>query len=202
MHEMLIQHPFEGFIESTPAYASLAVFYDLSIVEKKCDPGSTAFEGVKMIVEKLITGIMNAMVEVKRETITIPVYYNGEDLESLAIQHQLSVEDVIRIHTGKIYRVFMIGFLPGFAYLGKVDERIATPRHSTPRTNVEAGSVGIAGLQTGIYPISSPGGWHLIGQTPVKIFDTGKEQPCLLTAGDKIQFTSISEHEFEKLNEY
>ena len=202
MHEMLIQHPFEGFIESTPAYASLAVFYDLSIVEKKCDPGSTAFEGVKMIVEKLITGIMNAMVEVKRETITIPVYYNGEDLESLAMLHQLSVDDVIRIHTRKTYRVFMIGFLPGFAYMGKVDEKIATPRHATPRTNIKAGSVGIAGSQTGIYPMSSPGGWQLVGQTPIKIFETTKEKPCLLKAGDKIQFTSISKQEFEQLNEY
>ena len=199
---MLIQHPFEGFIESTPAYASLAVFYDLSIVEKKCDPGSTAFEGVKMIVEKLITGIMNAMVEVKRETITIPVYYNGEDLESLAMLHQLSVDDVIRIHTRKTYRVFMIGFLPGFAYMGKVDEKIATPRHATPRTNIKAGSVGIAGSQTGIYPMSSPGGWQLVGQTPIKIFETTKEKPCLLKAGDKIQFTSISKQEFEQLNEY
>lgn len=202
LYEMLGQHPFEGFVESVPAYASLAVFYDLNIVKKKGNPGSTAYEWVRGIIEGLMSELMNGMIEIGRRTISIPVYYNGIDLESLAIQHQLSVEDVIRIHTDKAYRVFMIGFLPGFAYMGKVDERIATPRHSTPRTNVKAGSVGIAGLQTGIYPISSPGGWQLVGQTPIKIFETTKEKPCLLKAGDKIQFTSINKQEFEQLNEY
>ena len=96
----------------------------------------------------------------------------------------------------------MIGFLPGFAYMGSVDERIAAPRHSQPRVNVKPGSVGIAGLQTGIYPVASPGGWQLVGQTPLKIFDTSRQQPCLLRAGDRVRFTSISKEEFNKLNEY
>ena len=134
--------------------------------------------------------------------INIPVFYNGEDLKDVAMQHQLTVEEVIKIHTERTYRVYMIGFLPGFAYMGKVDERIATPRHGRPRTNVPAGSVGIAGFQTGIYPLNSPGGWQLIGQTPLKIFDTKKEVPCLLKAGNIVQFVSINKKDLEKLNEY
>lgn len=201
MHESLAKQPFNGFIESVPAYASLAIFYDLMVVKKNCKDNTTAFEWVKMIVKELIAEVHD-VVATEAETIIIPVYYDGQDLESLASLHQLSVENVIQIHTGKRYRVFMIGFLPGFAYMGTLDERIATPRHAVPRTNVKAGSVGIAGLQTGIYPMSSPGGWQLIGQTPIKIFDTTREKPCLLKAGDKIQFGSISKQEFDQLNEY
>jgi inhibitor of KinA len=137
-----------------------------------------------------------------REPVIIPVFYNGEDLRGLAELHDLAVEEVIDLHCNKTYRVFMIGFLPGFAYMGKLDKRIATPRHASPRTQVPAGSVAIAGFQTGIYPLSSPGGWQLIGQTPKMIFDTRKEQPCLLQAGDMVQFISISQTEFEQLNEY
>jgi inhibitor of KinA len=96
----------------------------------------------------------------------------------------------------------MLGFLPGFPYMGMVDERIATPRKSSPRTVVPAGSVGIAGQQTGIYPLSSPGGWQLVGRTPLKIFDRKKESPCLLNPGDVVKFYSINKTEFEKLNEY
>ncbi|MFC0772516.1 5-oxoprolinase subunit PxpB [Terrimonas alba] len=202
LHELLGKRPFDGFIESVPAYASLAVFYNLIVVKKNCKDNTTTFEWVKMVVEELIAGLENDVVAAGAETIRIPVYYNGQDLESLARLHKLSIEDVVQIHTEKIYRVFMIGFLPGFAYMGKLDERIATPRHATPRTNVKAGSVGIAGLQTGIYPMSSPGGWQLIGQTPIKIFDITREKPCLLKAGDKIQFAPISKQEFDNSNEY
>src|SRR5205085_12659564 len=125
---------------------------------------------VKLFTEDLIEHL-NRRITTKPAALIIPVYYNGEDIESVAQQHQLSTAEVIAIHTAKPYRVFMIGFLPGFAYMGKVDERIATPRLAVPRTNVKAGSVGIAGFQTGIYPLQSPGGWQLIGQTPLKIFD-------------------------------
>ena len=96
----------------------------------------------------------------------------------------------------------MIGFQPGFAYMGKLDERIATPRKTSPRVQVPAGSVGIAGFQTGIYPLASPGGWQIIGQTPLKIFDKAKTDPCRFKAGDSIQFISISKDEFKKINEY
>jgi inhibitor of KinA len=129
----------------------------------------------------------------------IPVCYAktfAPDLEDLALQNKISQEEVIRIHTSATYRVYMIGFLPGFAYMGRVDERIVTPRRSQPRTMVPAGSVGIAGEQTGIYPFASPGGWNIIGQTPVALFDVKRKQPVLLQPGDEVTFYSITEHEF------
>ncbi|GAB2837907.1 5-oxoprolinase subunit B family protein [Ferruginibacter profundus] len=201
LHQEFSKNNFIGFIETVPAYCSLAVFYNAAMVKKNNPAATTAFEWVKNFTMQLIHETTIDTVN-ELETITMPVYYNGEDLEYIATQHQLSVDDVISIHTAISYRVYMIGFLPGFAYMGKVDERIFTPRLATPRTNVKAGSVGIAGFQTGIYPLQSPGGWQLIGQTPIKIFDTQKKDPCLLKAGDKVQFVSISKADFEKLNEY
>jgi inhibitor of KinA len=201
LHQAFKKNNFTGFAETVPAYNSLAVFYDLPVVKKNYEAATTVFDFVKEFTGKLIADI-NVIPLLQRETIKIPVYYNGEDIEYVAVQHNLSIEEVIKIHTSKTYRVFMIGFLPGFAYMGKVDERIATPRLSSPRTHVKAGSVGIAGFQTGIYPLHSPGGWQLIGQTPVKIFDKEKNEPCLFKAGDEIQFISITQIEFKKINEY
>jgi inhibitor of KinA len=201
LHQAFKKNNFTGFVETVPAYNSLAVFYDVPVVKKNYAVTTTAFDFVKEFTGKLIADI-NAIPLLQRETIKIPVYYNGEDIEYVAVQHNLSIEEVIKIHTSKTYRVFMIGFLPGFAYMGKVDERIATPRLSSPRTHVKAGSVGIAGFQTGIYPLHSPGGWQLIGQTPVKIFHKEKNEPCLFKAGDEIQFISITQIEFKKINEY
>lgn len=194
--------PFIGLIEIVPAYASLAVFYDIAIVRKNNLGCKTAFEFVAGYVEQLISEISLDFEAAQKDTLVIPVYYDGEDLGFVAQQHQLTKEEVVQIHTAKLYRVYMIGFLPGFAYMGKVDERIATQRHESPRTNVPAGAVGIAGFQTGIYPLNSPGGWQVIGQTPVKIFNSGKENPCLLQAGDRVQFVQINKEEFEKFNEY
>lgn len=139
---------------------------------------------------------------VVRPTLEIPVLYDGDDLDLVAELHQLAREEVIAIHTSRSYHVFMLGFLPGFSYMGTVDDRIATPRKSSPRILVPAGSVGIAGYQTGIYPQSSPGGWQLIGRTPLKIFDAGRSKTCLIDAGDQVKFSPISKTEFEKLNEY
>ena len=196
------KNKFTGFVETVPAYASLAVFYDPATVKNNHAAGTTAYEFVKRIAEQLILELGDIAAVEKRKTISIPIYYNGEDLADVAKQHGLSIEEVINIHCEKLYRVYMIGFLPGFAYMGKLDERIATARRSTPRTNVKAGAVGIAGFQTGIYPLDSPGGWQLIGQTPLKIFDKEKSTPCLLQAGDTVQFISISKENFESANEY
>ncbi len=201
LQQAFTKNNFKGFIETIPAYASLAVFYDVATVKKNYTADATAFDFVKKFTDQLISKI-NFTGTQKNNLITIPVYYTGEDLEHVALVHKISADEVISIHTAKPYRVFMIGFLPGFAYMGKIDERIATPRLATPRTNVKAGSVGIAGFQTGIYPLQSPGGWQIIGQTPFKIFDTTKDNPCLLQAGDMVQFISINKEDFEKLNEY
>jgi inhibitor of KinA len=199
---LFIQNHFKGLVETVPAYASLAVFYDAAMVKKNQAVSSTAFDFVKTVTEQLLRQLNDQTPEVQSNTITIPVYYNGDDLAVIAKQHQLQEEEVIRIHTSKTYRVFMVGFLPGFTYMGSVDERIATPRRSSPRIKVKAGSVGIAGFQTGIYPLDSPGGWQLLGHTPIKIFDKEKNNPCLLQAGDEVQFISISREIFECMYEY
>ena len=196
------ENTFAGFIETVPAYASLAVFYNLPEVKKNIVQGQTAFELVKEATEKLISELQISSAPKNITIIKVPVYYNGEDLEGLAGIRSLKAEELIAIHTATVYQVYMIGFLPGFAYMGKLDERIAAPRKDSPRTHVPAGSVGIAGSQTGIYPFSSPGGWQLIGQTPLRIFDTDKKNPCLFKAGDHVQFISIDKKEFENLNEY
>jgi inhibitor of KinA len=128
----------------------------------------------------------------------IPVCYNGEDLEQLAHSKNLTTQQVIDIHASVEYTIYMIGFLPGFPYLGGLDERLHTPRRETPRKSVPKGSIGIGGSQTGIYPIESPGGWHLIGQTPLDIFSaTSLERPFLFQAGDRIQFTEITEDDYQ-----
>ena len=131
--------------------------------------------------------------------IKIPVCYAEKyalDINEISKEKKLPVDEIIRLHTAKKYRVYMIGFLPGFAYMGEVDEQIAIPRKAQPRTKVEAGSVGIAGMQTGIYPLNSPGGWQIIGKTPVKLFNKEKDDPVLLQPGDEIEFYSITKDEF------
>ena len=138
----------------------------------------------------------------QRPAVRIPVCYGGEcgpDLEAVATCARIDPADAVALHCGRTYRVFMLGFLPGFAYLASVDERIAVPRLATPRTRVPAGSVGIAGAQTGIYPSESPGGWQLIGRTPVKLFDAERHDPFLLKPGDDVEFYPIDESDFARL---
>lgn len=202
MQQAFAKNPFPGFSETVPAYSSLAVFYDAVAIRKYNPAAGSAFDLVKDHTEQLIANLAETSIQNDEPVITIPVYYNGDDLEEVAKLHHIPVSELINIHTQKVYRVFMIGFQPGFAYMGKLDESIATPRRSSPRTRVPAGSIGIAGLQTGIYPFASPGGWQLLGQTPLKIFDKEKKAPCFFKAGDTVRFVSISKQEFEKLNEY
>lgn len=202
LHQAFSTNAFSGFIESVPAYTSLAVYYNLPVVKKNIVQGKTAFEFVKEITGKLISGLRTSSAPKNETIIKIPVYYNGEDLEGLAGTRSLNTEELISIHTATVYRVYMIGFLPGFAYMGRLDDRINAPRKESPRTHVAAGSVGIAGSQTGVYPFASPGGWQLIGQTPLKLFDQNKSNPCLFKAGDHVQFIAIDKNEFDTLNEY
>jgi inhibitor of KinA len=133
--------------------------------------------------------------------VRIPVCYGGDlgpDLASVASFAGMQEDDVVSAHAATTYRVFMLGFVPGFAYLGIVDERIAMPRHSTPRVRVPLGSVGIAGVQTGVYPAETPGGWQLIGRTPVKPFEPSRENPFLMKAGDSVQFYPIDRNEYDR----
>jgi inhibitor of KinA len=138
---------------------------------------------------------------VEGDLLDVGVQYGGEfgpDLEDVARFGGLSEEEVIAIHTGTIYRVFVVGFVPGWAYMAEVDSRIAIPRRSSPRTAVPAGSVAIAGGQTGIYPAVTPGGWNIIGRTPAKPFDAARPEPFLFKAGDRVRFHAITMEEFKR----
>lgn len=176
--------PLDGSLEHVPGYASLLVVYDCL----KLDYGQ-----VESWVQHNLEGLVEEQLE-DSHRIEIPVIYGGEhgpDLADVAGANHLSVEEVIAIHTGRDYPVYMMGFTPGFPYLGEMDRSIATPRLSTPRTRVPAGSVGIAGDQTGIYPVDSPGGWRIIGWTPLRLFDPKRQPPFLLAPGDLVRFVAV-----------
>ena len=184
LSERLTQNPFPGFIESVPAYASTSVYYDPIMAARSF--GGSPFDHVRRIILKLLE--TTASEHIVDRIIEIPVRFDGPDLEFVAQTHGLSAADVIEIFVSRSYRVYMLGFLPGFTYMGDVDERIATPRHDSPRTLVEKGSVGIAGRQTGIYSLDSPGGWQIIGVTDVDIFTPNGNSPTLLRPGDQVTF--------------
>jgi inhibitor of KinA len=196
----LQQQPLPGMIEAVPAYSSLTVHYDVVLLKKKGTAGQTAYELIKQQLEERLQQSFQHS-ETKERLVKIPVCYENEfalDIQQLAATKNISVAEVIEIHTSKIYKVYMLGFLPGFSYMGEVDERIAIPRKPQP-INIAAGSVGIAGKQTGIYPLASPGGWQIIGRTPLKLFAAKREEPTLLGVGDVVQFYSISKNEFETI---
>lgn len=189
LSEYFSENAIEGIREVVPAYTSISIFYDILKIKKL---EKTAFETIKNWCEQTINLTQNQELRTKNsKLITIPVIYDGEDLAFVAESNNLSIEEVIKVHTTPSYRVYMIGFLPGFAYMGGMDERIATPRRSSPRTSVPAGSVGIAGKQTGIYPLESPGGWQLIGRTTIPLFTPHEVSPTLLKAGDLVRFEAI-----------
>ncbi|MEI6948208.1 5-oxoprolinase subunit PxpB [Paraflavisolibacter sp. H34] len=188
-----------GLLDVVPAYGSLAVYYDVYTVRQFSPGGVTAYETVAGHILQMHAEPAVAADGAIRK-LTVPVCYSlkfAPDLALVAGQKGITPQEVVRLHTARIYRVYMIGFLPGFAYMGEVDERIAVPRHAQPRRQVDAGCVGIAGRQTGIYPLASPGGWQIVGRTPLKLFDPAREVPSLFRPGDEVQFYSIEEDEFE-----
>jgi inhibitor of KinA len=192
----IAQNKFHGLLDVVVAYNSLTVIYDLFVV--KSHVKATAFEFVKSFIEKGVDESSSGIIASGKQ-IRIPVCYDEElapDMVYLCDARKLTKEEVIEIHSGKKYKVYMVGFLPGFAYMAEVDSRITVPRKQKPREKVDAGSVGIAGTQTGIYPVSSPGGWQIIGRTPKKIFDRERDVPVLLEAGDVVEFFPISKKEF------
>lgn len=181
-----------GVIEIIPAYRSIMIIYDPSVTKPQ------KLQDAFISLEKRLTDI-----EIPpSKTIEIPVCYGGKfgpDIQVVAENNNISVSDVIRLHSKPEYIIYMIGFAPGFPFLGELPETLHTPRLKTPRTNVPQGSVGIANKQTGIYPAESPGGWQLIGRTPLKLFDPARSNPILYQAGDRIRFISISEDEYQRL---
>ena len=181
---------FPGFIEIVPAYSSLTIYYDVLTVRKNFLEFATAFDAVKNSAENALLNLASIKKENSR-VIEIPVCFDDEnalDLKFVAEINNLKPPEVIEIFTAKTYRVYMLGFLPGFAYLGEIDERIAAPRKSAPRLRVPKGSVGIAGRQTGIYPLASPGGWQIIGKTNVELFTPEADFPTFFQAGDEVKF--------------
>lgn len=179
-----------------PAYSSLTIYYDVVSIYS---PEHSAYEVMSELIENLTEEKPKAHRSAGR-LIDIPVCYESRyalDIYEIARQKKLSPEEIIAIHTSKVYRIYMLGFIPGFTYMGLVDEQIAIPRKTEPRLHVEAGAVGIAGRQTGIYPLNSPGGWQIIGKTPMQLFNKEWAQPVLFEPGDEVQFYSITEDEFE-----
>lgn len=182
-----------GIIETVPTFRSLLIIYD---------PCITGGEKLKAKIAKLCRDL-KASSENRKKIIEIPVLYGGEygeDLKDVAKINNLTEEEVIKIHSGTDYLIYMLGFLPGFAYLGGLDDRIKTPRLQNPRTKIHVGAVGIGGEQTGIYPLASPGGWRLIGTTPVKPYDPERAEPILYSAGDYIRFVPIDKEKFDDIS--
>ncbi|MGC8545902.1 5-oxoprolinase subunit PxpB [Athalassotoga sp.] len=189
--KFLLNSKIEGVIEWIPSYSSITLIYNPEIIKYKC-----LMEKLKNFDESSVDFV------VEGKTVEIPVLYGGKfgpDIEFVANVNKISVEDVINIHSGANYEVWMIGFMPGFPYLYGLPSIINAPRLKSPRKLVPSGSVGIAGGQTGIYPIDSPGGWQIIGRTPLKIFDVKKDPPVLFDVGDRVKFIPIDEKGYEKL---
>ena len=196
-----LQHdPIPGMIEAVPAYGSLTIYYDILFIRNILNKKITAFEWVSESLKEFIPK-ENIETGDPQILIRVPVCYeigSAPDLDFIASRNKISPDEVINLHTSPTYHIYMLGFLPGFAYMGMVDEKISSSRKQKP-VFVEAGSIGIAGKQTGIYPFRSQGGWQIIGRTPLKLFDKEKINPVLFKAGDKVQFYSITKDEFEDI---
>ncbi|PLT33751.1 5-oxoprolinase subunit PxpB [Bacillus sp. V5-8f] len=193
----LDEHPPKWMVEYIPAFTTVTVFYDpVYFFRENLD--SLPYNQACQQLSELLQGVKPGDTKEQR-VVEIPVCYGGEfgpDLDHVATINGLTAEEVIDIHSSGDYLVYMIGFAPGFPYVGGMPEKIAAPRRESPRLKIPAGSVGIAGKQTGVYPIETPGGWQLIGRTPLDLFQPEVEPPSLLRAGDKIKFKPISHKEY------
>lgn len=189
----LDEYAFEGLIEYVPAYTSVTLFYE---------PLHISYFEILENLKEMLEEITIEAETVVGDLVEIPVHYSmesGPDLEFVAAECGLSTAQVIELHSHPIYRVNMIGFSPGFPYLSGMHDALEVGRRTHPRAMVPAGSVGIAGKQTGVYPMTTPGGWQIIGRTPLRLFDIERPLPSLLKAGDRLRFISITKTEFERM---
>jgi inhibitor of KinA len=194
LQQQLAAHPFAGMEEQVPAYATLTVFFD-PVAVKTVSGDRSALQWVEQYIKKQWQQAQQATAVTAPRRVEIPVQYGGAggpDLSVVATHCGIPEAEVIRLHSQAVYQVYFIGFVPGFAYLGGLPPQLATPRRQTPRPAVAAGSVGIAGQQTGIYPMEIPGGWQLIGRTSVRLFNPQQEPPALLQPGDLISFIPVT----------
>jgi len=184
-----------GIVETVPTYRSLLVIYN---------PVILPVQGLRERLAQIEEGLQQTPLPEPRLT-RIPVVYGGiygPDLEGVAKYHQISPEEVIQLHCSKPYLIYMVGFMPGYPYMGELPQALVTPRLKTPRLSVPKGSVAIAQRQTGIYSMESPGGWQILGRTPVELFDPGKDPPALLQMGDFVQFYPVDEKEYKEYKEW
>ncbi|MEJ7766764.1 MAG: 5-oxoprolinase subunit PxpB [Chitinophagaceae bacterium] len=201
MQSWLHQNSFEGLVDIIIAYSSLSIIYDPAVLASKNNISKPVFEFVK---QKLTDAYhLSSVQERDRIVKRIPVCYDesfGPDLGFISSEKQIKMDEIVYLHTSITYRVYMIGFQPGFPYMASVNERIAIPRKDKPRQLVAAGSVGLAGIQTGVYPLDSPGGWQIIGRTPFKLFDKTKPNLLIMKPGDQVQFYPVTMKEFSRLS--
>lgn len=191
--EALTEKQIDGVYETVPTYCALTIHYA---------PEKIRYQALKEKLEAILT-VSHKAQRTNTVVIEIPVLYGGAygpDLDYVAEYHHMTPEEIIRIHTEAEYLIYMLGFTPGFSYMGGMNGEIATPRLKTPRVLIPAGSVGIAGKQTGIYPIDSPGGWQLIGRTPVRLYDPDRDPPILLDAGLHVKFIPVDEPEYQRIS--
>lgn len=192
LNSLIKKSKIDGIIESVPTYRSLTVYYN---------PLKISYDDILAILKGLGTKESTAL-ESENLVVEIPVWYScesGPDLSFVAQHSGKTIDEVIKIHSEPLYLIYMLGFTPGFPYLGGMDEAIAAPRLESPRIKIEAGSVGIAGKQTGIYSLNSPGGWRLIGKTPVRLYDVNKKDPILLKSGEYLRFVPITKEEYDNI---
>jgi len=197
----LLEHPIPGVIDLVPAFTTVAIHYEPQRLAKAALAGESAYAALARMLSQILARGTN-ITETATRTIEIPVCYDeefGPDLAQIADTHGLSINEVIRIHTACEHTVYMLGFAPGFAYMGGLDERLAMPRRSTPRTRIPAGTVAIAREQSAVYTVESPGGWNLMGRTPLRFFDPETEPPTLLRPGDRVRFTQVSRERYEQI---
>ena len=191
-----------GVIELAPAYGTLAVFYDPARAVDSDAPSENPFAWIEQQITRALTRDENMADDLSsRPVVDIPVCYEQEfgwDLEHVARHAKLHWKQVVDLHCSVEYRVHCVGFTPGFPYLGGLPGQLATPRKDAPRKEVPSGAVAIGGSQTGIYPVKSPGGWNVIGRTPLRLFDSRKNPPAFLQAGDRVRFRAITRKEFER----